>query len=415
MTKPPHSTGPLSGVRVVDLSRVLAGPFCCQTLGDLGADVVKVERPDGGDDTRQWGPPFVGDDGPSAYYLSTNRNKRSVALDLNNTSGRAALDDLLRTADVVIENFLPRTLKQFKLTPADAHAINSRLVVVSISGFGRTGPLADEPGYDLAIQAAAGLMSITGEPNSQPMKVGVAMTDVLTGLYAAISALVGLRARDSGEQNIAYDLSLADCTLSSLVNVAQAALVTGLRPQRFGNAHPHIVPYEPMPTADGHIVLAIGADRQWRRFCEAVGRSDWLDDPRLATNPLRVANREWLIPQLQTLFTQKTTDQWSELLKNADVPCAPVESLDGVLASQQTVAREMIQQIDVELSDDESRPVRLLASPIHRVGHPAPTVSSPPPLGAHTGEVFRDWCDYDDEKLSELQASGAFGDVDSHG
>ncbi|HEV3005733.1 MAG TPA: CoA transferase, partial [Pirellulales bacterium] len=278
-----HSGYPLAGLKVLDLSRVLAGPVCTQLLADLGADVVKVERPGAGDDTRQWGPPFLDGDGPSGYYLSCNRGKRSLALDLNHPEGREVADDLIRRADVLVENFLPDSLARLGLGPERLKQLNPKLVSCSISGYGRTGPLAAVPGYDLMMQASAGIMSITGEPEGAPMKVGVAISDVLTGLYAAASVLAGLYANlaqsadDGGPQSSqawAFDLALADCTLASLVNVVQGTLLTGERPQRWGNAHPQIVPYEVFATSDGHIVLAVGADRQWERFCLAVGRDE---------------------------------------------------------------------------------------------------------------------------------------------
>ena len=331
---------PLAGVRVLDLSRVLAGPVCCQVLADLGADVVKVERPGSGDDTRHWGPPFVQSadgrqDGPSAYYLSANRGKRGLAIDFERPEAHAVLVDLIRRADVLVENFLPHTLDKLQLRPDQLREINPNLVSVSISGFGRTGPLADTPGYDLVIQAMAGIMSITGEAGGMPMKIGVAITDVLTGLYAAISALAGLVARGK-TGGVSFDLALADCTLASLVNVVQGALVTGQRPKRYGNAHPHIVPYEAFSTADGHLVLAVGNDRQWQKFCAAAHRDDLAGDPRYTTNPLRVAHRCELIPELARLFKTRSTAQWQLVLTEADVPHAPVLPLDEVLARRKS-------------------------------------------------------------------------------
>ncbi|HEX4150319.1 MAG TPA: CoA transferase, partial [Pirellulales bacterium] len=272
---------PLRGVRVLDLSRVLAGPVCTQLLADLGAEVVKVERPGGGDDTRHWGPPFV-EPGQSAYFLSCNRGKRSLALELSAPAAAPVLDGLVRAADVLIENFLPDTLAKLNLEPARLRQLNSRLVIGSISAFGRETPWSQLPGYDLMIQAGFGFMSITGEPQGTPMKLGVAISDVLTGLYTASSVLAGLHARGQTGEGMHFDLALADCTLASLVNVAQSSLLTGQRPQRLGNAHPQIVPYEALATSDGYLALAIGADRQWQRFCQAVGQPQWATDPRFA-------------------------------------------------------------------------------------------------------------------------------------
>ena len=320
---------PLGDVRVLDLSRVLAGPFCTQLLADLGADVVKVERPPLGDDTRQWGPPFLPDDGPSAYYVSCNRGKRSLALDLSRPKARGVLDDLIRVSDVLIENFLPQSMEKLGLTAERMEKLNPRLVRVSISGYGRTGPAAAIPGYDLVVQATAGIMSITGEPDGTPMKIGVAITDILSGLYAAVSVLAGLfgasqRASPAGATGAAFDLALADCTLASLVNVVQGALVTGERPKRYGNAHPQIVPYEAFATADGYLVLAVGNDGQWQRFCQAIHRAELSADLRFATNRARVEHRLELIPLLNKVFAGRTTADWLDLLGRIDVPHGPV-------------------------------------------------------------------------------------------
>jgi glutaryl-CoA transferase len=414
MTAPAY---PLHGLRVLDLSRILAGPVCTQLLADLGADVVKVERPGTGDDTRQWGPPFVEDDGPSAYYLSCNRGKRSLALDLGRAAGRAVVDDLIRRADVLVENFLPDALAKFGLGPDRLRQLNPNLVSCSISGFGRTGPLADVPGYDLMMQASTGLMSITGEPDGQPMKVGVAISDVITGLYAAVSALAGLYARgdrggsppsgtaraDPSRGGMAFDLALADCTLASLVNIAQSTLLTGRRARRWGNAHPQIVPYETFATADGHMVLCIGADRQWQRFCAAVGHNDWAADPRFTTNPLRVEHREELILLMRTLLATRTTAQWQALLATADVPHGPVLALDEALASPQVAARKMVNRV----TDARGRSYGLLAGAVHWQGEPPRVPRAPPELGEHTAEVLGDWLSYDEAKIAELRRLGA--------
>lgn len=399
---PPTAARPLTGLRVLDLSRILAGPVCCQVLADLGADVVKVERPGTGDDTRQWGPPFLPDGGPSAYFLSANRGKRSVALDLAHDQGRPVLDELIQTADVLVENFLPESLAKLGLEPARLRQLNPRLVACSISGYGRTGPLAGARGYDLAIQATAGIMSITGEPEGQPMKIGVAITDVITGLYAAISALAGLRAREQSGSGAAYDLALADCTLASLVNVAQSALVTGERPRRYGNAHPNIVPYEAFATRDGHLVLAVGNDTQWQRFCAAAGHDDWAADARFQTNPDRVAHRDVLIPLIQDVFRRRTTEAWRAALDAAGVPTAPVAALDEILASPQVTAREMV----TEASDGQGRRIPLLRTPIRAVGDAPEAVTAPPALGEHTDEVLAEWLDYDSGRIQALRTAG---------
>jgi crotonobetainyl-CoA:carnitine CoA-transferase CaiB-like acyl-CoA transferase len=396
---------PLTGVRVLDLSRILAGPVCCQVLGDLGGDVVKVERPGQGDDTRTWGPPFVGEGGPSAYYLSCNRNKRSLALDLERPEARPVLEGLIRRADVLVENFLPKDLQKFGLTPERLAELNPQLVSCSISGYGRTGPLANVAGYDLIIQAISGLMSITGEPDGMPMKVGVAITDVIAGLYAAIGALAGLHARGKWGHGTSFDLALADCTLASLVNVVQSALVTGERPKRYGNAHPQIVPYQVFATADGHLVLGVGNDRQWRRFCELAGIPALADDARYATNPDRVAHRDELIATLTTLVQQRTTSAWEQLLAGSGVPHSAVLAVDEALASAQVAARGMV----AEVTDARGRTYPLLGTPLHWPGHDRQTIQPPPGLGEHTAEILREWLDWNANDITALRQSGVLG------
>jgi crotonobetainyl-CoA:carnitine CoA-transferase CaiB-like acyl-CoA transferase len=393
---------PLAGVRVLDLSRILAGPICTQLLADLGAEVVKVERPGAGDDTRQWGPPFLPDGGPSAYYLSCNRGKRSLALDLSTAQGRATLDALVGNADALVENFLPEAVGQFGLEPARLRQLNPRLVSCSISAFGRTGPLAERPGYDLMVQAMSGLMGITGEPDRMPMKVGVAITDVVTGLYAAASVLAGLVAAGRGASGRSADVALADCTLASLVNVAQSTLLTGAPPKRWGNAHPQIVPYEVFATSDGWLAVAIGADRQWRRFCDAVGHGEWGTDPRYVTNPERVAHRGELIPQLNSLLAERSTASWQKLLDSIDVPHSPVVSLDEAVKAPQVTARGMIN----EVVDGEGRRFRLLGNPIHWDGEGTSVPGVPPELGEHTDAVLREWLGYNDARIAGLRTKG---------
>src|SRR6516165_11335 len=325
--------GPLSGVRVLDASRVLAGPFCGQVLGDLGAEVIKVERPSAGDETRSWGPPFLGS--LSAYYLSCNRNKRAITLDLGKPEGVGVFHDLVRHSDVVLENFRAASADKLGMSPGRLLAVNPRVVVCSISGFGRTGPLRDLPGYDFAIQALSGLMSITGPVDGPPCKVGVAVTDILTGLYAAVAVLACLHARARSGHGYAIDLALLDCAVAAQVNVAQAYLSSGAVPPRQGNAHLQIVPYQLFATADSWVVLAVGNDGQWQRFCQAAGRSDLANDPRFTTNTMRVQNRSVLIPLVEPVLRSRTTRDWQELLRNAEVPHAPVWSYDELFAHPQ--------------------------------------------------------------------------------
>src|ERR1700722_5050011 len=280
---------PLADIRVLDASRVLHGPFCGQLLGDLGAEVIKVERPGSGDETRGWGPPFVGE--LSAYYLSCNRNKKAVTLDLGQPEGLQLFYDLAKRSDILLENFRAASADKLGVSPQMLHAQNPRLIVCSISGFGRTGPWSDLPGYDFAIQALSGLMSITGPVDGPPSKVGVAVTDILTGLYAAVSVLACLHAREKSGHGYAIDLALLDCAIAAQVNVAQAFLSSGKVPARQGNAHLQIVPYQLFATADDYIVLAVGNDGQWIEFCQAAGKADWSSDPRFATNADRVEHR----------------------------------------------------------------------------------------------------------------------------
>lgn len=408
-------TAPLAGVKVLELARVLAGPVCTQVLADLGADVVKVERPGFGDETRQWGPPFLPADeasgetlGPSAYYLSCNRGKRSLALDFSTADGRRVLDELLRKADVLVENFLPASLEKLGLTPEKLHELNPKLVVVSISGYGRTGPLAEKPGYDLVVQATGGIMSITGPPEGPPMKIGVAITDVITGLYSAISAISGLLAlsREPTTRASSFDLALFDCTIASLVNVAQGALITGQRPRRMGNAHPHIVPYEAFATSDGYMVLAVGNDAQFARFCKTAGEDNWASDERFATNPNRVRNRATLIPLIEGAMRSRSTSAWGALLTAADVPHAPVMSLDEIFAEPQTAARHLADEVE----DAAGRKFRLLGSAIKGAsGQSIMSDRLPPALGEQTDEILHDWLSYDAAKIAALRQSGTVG------
>ena len=392
--------GPLAGLRVLDASRVLAGPYCGQVLGDLGAEVLKVERPGAGDETRGWGPPFAGD--LSAYYLSCNRNKRGLTLDLSRPEGRDLFHELVRRSDVVLENFRAESADRLGLSPETLLGVNPRVVVCSISGFGRTGPLRDLSGYDFAVQALSGLMSITGPAEGPPCKVGVAVTDVLTGLYAAVAVLACLRARDQSGHGYAIDLALLDCAVASQVNVAQAYLTGAAVPPRQGNAHLQIVPYQLFATADSWLVLAVGNDGQWQRFCRAAGRPALADDDRFTTNPLRVQNRDDLVPLLEPLLRSRTTAEWQELLRAGEVPHAPVWDYAELFAHPQATARSL----RIEVRGPDGRTLDLLGSPFHVRGAVLPEPAAPPRLGQHTDAVLTELLGLGPDRLEELRRRG---------
>jgi glutaryl-CoA transferase len=399
MTTDPHP--PLHGIRVLDASRVLAGPFCGQVLGDLGAEVIKVERPGAGDETRSWGPPFAGD--LSAYYLSCNRNKRGITLDLAQPEGLGIFHDLMRRSDVLVENFKTASAEKLGLSPERLLEINPRLVICSISGFGRTGPWRDLPGYDFAIQALSGLMSITGPAEGPPCKVGVAVTDVLTGLYAAVAILACLRAREQSGHGYAIDLALLDCAVAAQVNVAQAYLTSGQVPPRQGNAHLQIVPYQLFATADGWLVLAVGNDGQWQRFCQAAGRNDLAADARFTTNTLRVQNRGQLAPIVEELMKGHTSRDWQEKLLAAEVPHAPVWDYAELFAHPQAAARGL----RVSVRDPQGKPLDLVGSPFRITGIKPPHESSPPGLGQDTDQVLKELLGLDAALLKELRKKRA--------
>jgi crotonobetainyl-CoA:carnitine CoA-transferase CaiB-like acyl-CoA transferase len=394
----PH--GPLAGVRVLDASRVLAGPFCGQLLGDLGADVLKLERPGSGDETRGWGPPFVGD--LSAYFLSCNRNKRAFTLDLGKDEGVRLFHQLLARCDVLLENFKSSSADRLGLSPEKLLAINPRLIVCSISGFGRTGPLRDVAGYDFAVQALSGLMSVTGPVEGSPCKVGVAVSDVLTGLYAAVAVLACLHARKRSDHGYAIDLALLDCAVAAQVNLAQAYLSSGVVPPRQGNAHLQIAPYQLVPTKDSWIVLAVGNDSQWQRFCTAADQADLAGDPRFATNTQRVQQRDILVPLVEALMRTRTTKEWEGLLLAADVPHAPVWSYADLFSHPQPAARGL----RVTVTDPLGQPVDLLGSPFHVAGTTLPAPSLPPRLGQDTEEVLSQLLGLDAARVKELRSKG---------
>ena len=394
---PLDTNPPLHGLRVLDASRVLAGPFCGQLLGDLGAEVIKLERPGRGDDTREWGPPFFGP--LSAYFLSCNRGKRSVTLDIAHPEGHKLFHEILDRCDVLIENFRSDSAEHLGLTPEKLLERHPRLVACSITGFGRSGPMKDAPGYDFAIQAMSGLMSITGPVEGPPFKVGVAVADVVTGLYAATAILACLRARESSGHGYSIDLALLDCALAAQVNVAQAYLSSGELPPRQGNAHLQIVPYQLFATADGWIVLNVGNDGQWQHFCTAAKAPDLAADARFTTNALRVRHRDELIPLIETIMRFRCTNDWRARLRANNVPHAVVCDYAEVFAQEQIAARGL----KITVHDAAGQAVDLIGSPLHIHGAPKVDPNAPPYLGEHTNDVLRELTGIDEARLMELK------------
>lgn len=374
----PHSPPqPLAGVRVLDLSRVLAGPWAGQLLADYGADVLKVERPGAGDDTRTWGPPWWGDgaDRVAAYFLCANRGKRSVAIDLASPEGAALVRELAQDADVVIENYKVGQLAKYGLDAASLQALNPSLIYCSITGYGQTGPLAQKAGYDFAIQAEGGLMSVTGEAGAEPQKVGVAVTDLMTGVYATTAILAALHERSRTGRGRVIDAALFDVQVAMLANQASNQLVGQTRPTRMGNAHPNIVPYQVFASADGHVVLAVGNDGQFARFCDVAGHPEVARDQRFATNPMRVQHRSVLVPMLAQWMLLRSTEQWVNQLEAAAVPCSPILAIDQVLTHPQVQARGLC------LPAVDGAPP-MIANPMRLDGQRPVSPKAPPGLGA---------------------------------
>jgi crotonobetainyl-CoA:carnitine CoA-transferase CaiB-like acyl-CoA transferase len=399
---PPHPAGPgaLAGLKVLDLSRVLAGPWSSQLLGDLGADVVKVERPGSGDDTRAWGPPWLeGVDGEatgeSAYYLCANRNKRSLSVDISEPDGQHRVRELAAKADILIENFKVGGLAAYGLDYASLKAINPRLIYCSITGFGQTGPYAGRPGYDFLMQGMGGLMSLTGRPDgapgSGPMKVGVALTDVLTGLYATVGILAAVAFRERTGLGQHLDLALLDVQVAALASQASNFLVGGVVPGRLGNAHPNIVPYQDLKTADGHMIIAVGNDSQFASLCRTLGHVEWATDERFSTNPGRVAHRHALIERIEAVTVTGTTADWMAAMEQAGVPCGPINSIDKVFDDPQVKARGL----RVEMAHPLGGRVPLVANPIRMSESPVSYRLAPPLLGGDTDAVASDWLNQD--------------------
>lgn len=384
----------LAGLRVLDLSRILAGPSATQLLGDLGADVVKIEKPGEGDDTRKWGPPFVPDQegrpsSESAYYLCANRNKRSIEIDITSPEGQALIHALLEKADVFIENYKVGGLQAYGLAYAQIKSLYPRLVYCSITGFGQTGPYASRAGYDFLIQAMGGIMSVTGAPDGDPMKVGVGIADVMTGMYATVGILAALRHRDQTGEGQYIDLALLDTQVSWLINAGTSYLTSRKNPQRLGNGHPNIVPYQVFPTADFPIIIAVGNDNQFRKFCEYSAMTGVADDPDYATNVARVKNRDRLIEKISEALRQQTRDHWVSVFEKVGVPCGPVNTLEQVFADPQIRHREAEVALDHPIA--QSGRVSVIANPLKLSATPVQYRFAPPVRNQHEKEILHDW------------------------
>ena len=400
MTNRSSSAGALAGIKVLDLSRVLAGPWCTQVLADLGADVVKVERPGLGDDTRQWGPPFLkdaegNDTTQASYFTACNRNKRSVTIDMATPEGQALIKQMALQADIVVENFKVGGLKQYGLDHESLRALNPRLIYCSVTGFGQDGPYAERAGYDLMVQAMTGMMSITGradtEPGGGPLRVGVAVIDLFTGMYASNAILAALHVRDNAAtgtgQGQHIDMALLDVGMAVLANQASGFLATGKAPGRMGNSHPSLAPYQDFPTQDGNMLLAIGNDGQFQRFCTAAGQPDWANDPRYTTNTLRVQHRSELIPMMEAVTRTRSTAAWIALLEDKAVPCGPINTIAQAFDDAQVKARGLRVELP-RSAGDGIRTIAGVASPLRLSANPPVLRNAPPALGQHTDEVL---------------------------
>jgi crotonobetainyl-CoA:carnitine CoA-transferase CaiB-like acyl-CoA transferase len=394
--------GPLDGLTVLDFTRVLSGPYCTMVLGDLGARVIKIEHPVGGDDTRHWGPPFLS--GESAYFLSINRNKESIALDFRQPDGRGVLERLLPTVDIVVENFRPGTLKAYGLDADTLREKYPRIVYCSISGYGQTGPRRDEPGYDAVIQAEGGLMSVTGAENGPPFRLGVAISDIVAGMFAAHGVLAALVARGKTGTGQTVDIGMLDATSALLTYQAGMHFTTGQAPRRIGNRHPNIAPYETFAASDGDIVIAVGNDGLWKRFCTALGREDLARDDRFSTNAGRVGNYAQLKPALDAIFATGARATWIERLRDAGVPCGSVRDIAESLRDPQLQAREMVASVEHATLG----PVTVMGSPLKLSETPASVRTAPPTLSQHADAILRE-LGYDAEAIASLRERQVIG------
>jgi crotonobetainyl-CoA:carnitine CoA-transferase CaiB-like acyl-CoA transferase len=399
----PPAVPPLAGVTVVDFTRVLSGPYCTMLLGDMGARVIKIEQPGRGDDTRAWGPPFV--HGESAYFLSINRNKESLTLDLKHPAARSVLDCLLERADVLVENFRPGTMERLGLSFETVASRYPRLVYCSISGFGQTGPRRDEPGYDAVMQGEGGLMSITGAADGPPFRLGVAISDIVTGMFAAQGIAMALLARIRSGRGQRVDVGMLDSTAALLTYQAGIYFATGTTPGRMGNRHPTIVPYETFAASDGQFVVAVGNDEQWRRFCGVLGAPGLADDPRFAVNRARVNHYEELRPLIAERLRSRTRGEWVEALKGAGVPCGSVRDVAEVLQDPQLDARAMVETVE----HVSAGALRVLGVPVKLSETPGAVRSAPPALGQHTEPILKGDCGLSSADIEELRMSGAIG------
>lgn len=392
-------SGPFAGVRVLDLSRILSGPYCTMVLADFGAEVIKVERPGAGDDTRHWGPPFVG--GESGYFLSINRNKKSITVDMSTPEGREIIYRLARTADVAIENFRPGTADRLGIGYERLRQENPSIIYCSISGFGQTGPYRDRPGYDALAQAMSGMMAITGEPDGPPMKHGMSIADIGAGMWAVFAIAAALYHRERTGEGQAIDVSLLDAQLSWLTYAAGNYFASGTNPGRYGSAHPNIVPYQPFATADGYIMLAVGNDRLWQQFCQAAGRPELADQPGFRTNAERVTNRAEVVATVAAIMAQRTTAEWMEVLERVGVPAGPINTVEQILRDPHVLAREMV----VTLQHPTAGEVKTVGIPAKLSDTPGTVRSAPPLLGQHTDEILAE-LGYDAAAIADLRERG---------